>query len=63
MPATNLPALRGSGRLAYRTGGFPSHAVTAMRSVLGRDLTTEERTAIVDGWAAERRELAEAVAL
>lgn len=47
----------GAGRLAYRTGGFPSHGVAAMRAVLGRDLTAQERQGIVDGWAAERREV------
>lgn len=54
---TTPAALRGAGRLAFRTGGFPHHAVSQMRSVLGRDLTTEERTAILDGWAAERGEV------
>lgn len=60
MPATNTSpaALRGAGRLAYRTGGFPHHAVAAMRDTLGRDLTTAERQSIVDGWTAERREVA-----
>lgn len=51
-----IPAMRGLGRLAYRTGGFPSHGVVAAKKLLCRDLTTAERQGIVDGWIAERRE-------
>ncbi len=49
-----LRSLRGLGRLAYRNGQFPAHAVKVARDLLGRDLTTEDRQAIVDGWSAER---------
>lgn len=49
-------ALRGLGRLTYRQGGFPSHGVKAARELLGRELTTEDRQAVCDGWYAERRE-------
>lgn len=52
-----MTPFRGAGRLAFRTGGFPADAVRAMRTTLGRDLTTQERQAIVDRWAAERREV------
>lgn len=54
--STHLPALRGLGRLAYRNGGFPAHGVRQARELLGRELTTEDRQAVVDGWTAERRE-------
>jgi hypothetical protein len=53
---TNTKALRGLGRLTYRTGGFPSHAVAAARQLLGRELTTADRQAVVDGWTAERHD-------
>jgi hypothetical protein len=55
--ATSLPALRGIGRLAYRQGGFPHHGVRMARLALGRELTTADRQAVVDGWTAERREV------
>lgn len=52
---THLPALRGLGRLAYRNGGFPAQGVRQARELLGRELTTADRQAVVDGWTAERR--------
>lgn len=52
-------ALRGLGRLAYRTGGFPHHACRTARDLLGRELTTVDRQAIADGWTSERREMQE----
>jgi len=56
----NDKAMRGLGRLTYRTGGMPHHAVREAKKLLGRDVTTAERQALVDGWMAERRETAEA---
>lgn len=50
-------ALRGLGRYTYRTGGMPHHAARAARELLGRELTTAERQALVDGWTAERRDM------
>lgn len=54
---SNIQALRGLGRLTYRNGQFPAHAVKVARDLLGRELTTEDRQAISDGWTAERREV------
>ena len=54
---TTLLALRGIGRRAYRTGGFPHHAARTAREILGRPLVTAELQAVTDGWTAERREM------
>lgn len=52
-----LLALRGIGRLAYRTGGMPHHGARTARELLGRALVTAELQAVTDGWTAERREM------
>lgn len=61
MTTTNqtLLALRGIGRLTYRTGGMPHHGTRTARELLGRPLVTEEMQAVTDGWTAERREMVE----